>query len=165
MGNIEFDSKDLIRFIGLAHRNTYAAPAEVRALSRLQVPLLPGHKSYTFSNGDWTYYDIYAGEEWAPGREVVIFKERPVWAMSYQGMPKPGVDSNFLKNEAFPFLKNALMNADSNMPFRGPREFISNDFRYEFILDGNYKYFRGRESIQHKGLEVFFQHVMGELIQ
>ena len=45
--------------------------------------------------------------------------------------------SDFFENEAFPFLKKALMNFDDAMPFRGPSEFSSGDFKYVFTLDGD----------------------------
>ena len=54
---------------------------------------------------------------------------------------------------------------DDSMPFRGPKEFVDGGFRYSFELRGDYKYFTGRESIIYKGIEVFFQDIMGELIK
>jgi hypothetical protein len=151
----ELSREELLGFIAKAHRNTYAAPKEIRQKSKLKTPFLPGHKCYHFVNGEWEYFDGYAGAEWAPGREVVLLHGNPVWAMSYQGK----------HNEEFSFLKKALMNMDDSMPFRGPKEFKEGDFRYVFELKGDYQYFTGRESITHKGIEVFFQDVMGELIK
>jgi hypothetical protein len=57
------------------------------------------------------------------------------------------------------------MNVDNKMPFRGPSQFKENDFEYSFQLNGDYTYFKGRETIKYKGREVFFQDVMGELIK
>lgn len=104
--------------------------------------------------------------EWGYESEIPEdIKLKPVWAMSYQGKHNEDFSSDFFQNEAFPFLKRALMNMDDSMPFRGPKEFVDGDFRYAFELKGDYQYFTGRESITHKGIEVFFQDVMGELIK
>ena len=167
---LELNKEELLSFITLAHRNTYAAPKEIRKKSKMQVPFLPEHKCYHFPNDGTTingfeYFDGYAGSEWAPGREVVLFQQVPVWAMSYQGKHNENFSSDFFQNQAFPFLKKALTNMDEKMPFRGPAEFTEGDFQYTFKINGDYSYFTGREAITHKGIEVFFQDVMGELIK
>jgi hypothetical protein len=158
------DVKMLLEFIAKAHRHTYAAPDDVRAKHKC-APVLDGHNDYAFSEGEYSYHDSYAGAVWAPGREVVFFRGSPVWCMSYQGQHNSAFDSDFFENEAFPFLKKALMNFDDAMPFRGPSEFSSGDFKYTFTLDGDYAYFKGQERVFYKGERVFFQDVMGSLIK
>lgn len=69
------DKKTLLDFIAKAHRHTFAAPSEIRKLYKCAVPILPSHKDYDFVDGDFRYHDSYAGSSWAPGREVVFFKE------------------------------------------------------------------------------------------
>lgn len=162
---MEINEKKLLPFIAQAHRHTYAAPPEIRKQFKLETPFLPGHKCYYFKEKEWEYYDGYAGSEWAPGREVVLFQGKPVWAMSYQGKHNENYSNDFFQSEVFPFLKKALINMDDTMPFRGPKEFTDGDFRYTFELKGDYQYFTGRESITHKGIEVFFQDIMGEIIK
>jgi len=161
----EVNKSKLLKFITKAHRNTYAAPKEIKQKNKMGVPFLPDHKCYYFRDGEWEYYDGYAGEEWAPGREVVLLKGKAVWAMSYQGKHNEDYPEEFFQKEVFPFLKRALTNMDESMPFRGPKEFVEGEFRYTFTLKGDYSYFTGREVIHHKGIEVFFQDVMGELIK
>ena len=165
------DEKTLLAFIAKAHRNTYAAPTEVRKQHRCDTPILPGHKDYAFEEGDLSYHDSYAGSSWAPGREVVFHKGNPIWCMSYQGKDSPDTDEFFLDEEVFPFLKKALTNFDDSMPFRGPSRFTSpskfneGEFEYTFEMEGDYRYFKGRERITFRGEEVFFQDVMGSLIK
>ena len=161
----KIDKPVLLAFIAKAHRNTYAAQQETRQKSKMKVPFLPNHKCYYFKDGNWEYYDCYAGTDWAPGREVVFFKGIPVWAMSYQGKHNPKYPAEFFQKEVFPFLKKALRNIPDEMPFRGPSKFIEGDFEYKFTMNGDYSYFTGKESIYHKGVEVFFQDIMGELIK
>ena len=159
------DKIKLLKFIAKAHRNTYAAPKEVGKKYKLKTPFLPGHECYYFSEGEWEYYDGYAGDAWAPGREVVLFKGEPIWTMSYQGKHNSKYPDDFIHNEVFVFLRKALMNFKDEMPFRGPIEFEEGDFRYVFKINGDYQYFTGREAIYYKGIKVFFQDVMGEIIK
>ena len=159
------DKEILLKFISKAHKNTYAAPKDVRKLHRCDVPILKGHKDYVFVEGDLSYHDSYAGAYWPPGREVVFLRGVPVWCMAYQGQHNSKFDDNFFQEQAFIFLKKALMNFDENMPFRGPKKFVDGDFKYTFEMNGDYSYFLGQECIFYKGERVFFQDVMGSLIK
>ena len=164
MDKESLDKASLLKFLVEAHKHTFAAPSEVRKNYRCTKPILPGHKDYDFVDGDWRYHDSYAGSAWAPGREVVFYQGKPVWAMSYQGKVPDDLSEEFIE-KVFAFLKKALMSIDSKLPFRGPEKFKEDDFEYSFLIKGDYAYFTGRESIKHKGREVFFQDVMGELIK
>jgi len=159
------DKKILLAFIAKAHRNTYAATTEVRKQHKCEVPIQAGHTDYEFVEGDLRYRDSYAGIKWAPGSEVVFLKEIPIWCMAYQGQHNSKFDDVFFQEEAFPFLKKALMTFDDSMPFRGPKEFSEGDFKYFFEMEGDYSYFKGKEKILYKGEIVFFQDVMGEIIK
>jgi hypothetical protein len=163
-----FDKEELLAFIAKAHRNTYAAPKEIRKRSRMEIPFLPGHKCYLFEDGEWKYYDGYAGEDWAPGREVVLYKGQPIWSMSYQGRFTASFgNGEFFGDSTFKFLRQALMNFDDKMPFRGPSTFESLDFklfRYNFKMNGDYEYFTGKEEVSFDNDVIFFQDVMGEVI-
>ncbi len=158
------NKQTLLGFILKAHQNTYAAPKEVKKKYRCKNPILTGHKDYDFVSGDWRYHDSYTGSEWAPGREVVFFKGKPVWCMSYQGQTVPGLSEDFVE-ETFEFLKKALRGITISLPFRGPKRFKAGDYVYTFKIKGDYKYFIGREAVTHKGKEVFFQDVMGGMVK
>lgn len=158
------DKDSLLEFIAKAHQNTYAAPKEIKLKYRMDVPFLPGHKCYYFRDGDWEYFDGYSGIERAPGSEVVLYKEQSVWRMSYQGCTVNGLSPDFVE-EMFGFLKEALRNFDKHAPFRGPSLFLKEDFRYTFSVDGDYTYFTGKESITYKGIELFFQDVIGSIVK
>ena len=156
--------ESLLKFIAKAHRHTYAAPKKIKAKYKCKTPILPKHKDYDFIDCDWRYHDSYAGWLMAPGKEVVFYKNKPIWCMSYQGKVVEGLSGRLIK-EIYTFLKKALMNFNDNIPFRGPSEFREGDFEYLFSFKGNYIYFTGRESVKYKGKEVFFQYVMGSLIR
>jgi hypothetical protein len=159
------EKENLIDFIAKAHRNTYAAPAEIQKQNRCAEAILPGHVDYEFIGGDFSYHDSYAGNTWAPGREVVFYQGAPVWAMAYQGHSHDNFDEKFFNEQAFPFLKKALMNFDDSLPFRGPTEFSEGDFEYVFTVQGDYQYFIGQERVYFKGEEIFMQDVMGSIIK
>ena len=97
------EKEELLGFLYKAHRNTYAAPKEIKSKYKCE-SILPGHKDYHFVEGDWAYHDSYAGISWAPGREVVFFKGEPVWCMSYQGQTIGELSDEFIA-EIFEFLK------------------------------------------------------------
>jgi hypothetical protein len=158
------DKDSLIKFIAKAHRNTYAASKEIKLKYKCAIPILPKHVDYDFLDGDWRYHDSYAGNSWAPGREVVFLKNEPVWCMSYQGQTIPNLSKEFI-DQIFNFLKNALRNFTKDIPFRGLHGYEEGDFYYSFTFEGDYSYFVGREFVTHKGKEVFFQDVMGTLIK
>ncbi|MCF7901436.1 DUF5680 domain-containing protein [Candidatus Woesearchaeota archaeon] len=159
------EKEKLLKIIAKAHKHTYAAPTEIREKHKCETPILDGHKDYEFIEEEFSYHDSYAGNYWAPGREVVFFQKKPIWCMSYQGQHNSNYDDEFFEKQAFIFLKKALMNFDENMPFRGPKEYSEGDFKYTFEIEGNYEYFKGQEKIFYKGEVVFFQDVMGTLIK
>jgi len=159
------EKETLLKFIALAHKNTYAAPKEVQQKHKCENPILPGHKDYEFSEGDFIYHDSYAGSTWAPGKEVVFFKNKPIWSMAYQGKTISIFEESFFQEKIFPFLKKALMNFDKDTPFRGPKEFKDDNFKYIFDLEGNYEYFKGQEKVFYNNEVVFIQDVMGGLIK
>ena len=165
MAKLIIDPEALLKFIAKAHRHTYAAPKEVRKQHKCATPILPGHKDYHFVDGVWAYHDSYAGNDWAPGREVVFLNDNPVWAMSYQGKPAMDLGDQFFQERAFPFLREALMNFKDELPFRGPGAFEKTLFKYEFRMEGDYDYFTGRERVLFDCSTIFFQDVMGELIK
>ncbi len=158
------DKDSLLEFIAKAHKNTYAAPKEIRSKYKCAIPILSEHKDYDFTLGDWRYHDSYAGSKWAPGREVVFLYEKPVWCMSYQGQTIEDLSEEFIE-KTFKFLKRALQNFDKNYPFRGPKTFKRGEYEYKFKFTGDYKYFKGVETIKYRGKKVFFQDVMGSLIK
>ena len=159
------DKTVLLAFIARAHRHTYAAPDEIGNMHLCKVPVLQGHTDHEYSEGDLKYHDSYAGTIWAPGREVVFYRGEPIWCMAYQGQHNSAYDDVFFQEQAFPFLKRALMSFDDNIPFRGPTEFCEDDFKYAFEMKGDYDYFKGQETLFYKGDRVFSQDIMGSLIK
>ncbi|MBT7902769.1 hypothetical protein HN587_02825 [Candidatus Woesearchaeota archaeon] len=158
---MKITKEQLLPFIHKAHRNTYAAPKEIREKNKVEI--MKGHTSYRYVEGSLSYEDSYAGHLWAPGREVVFLNDEPIWCMSYQGKAKDGLDECFV-SQVYGFLKKALDSCTEDVPFRGLHGFSEDDFEYRFIFEGTWEYFVGREQVLYKGEVVFFQDVMGSKI-
>jgi len=163
MDNLKFTKEELLKFIKEAHQQTYAAAKDIKNKHRLKTPLIPEHKEYDYKKDNWHYHDSYAGWLCAPGKEIIFFKGKPVWTMSYQGRVDYSASNDFIE-EIYIFLKKALMNIDEEKPFRGPEYYKEGDFEYSFNYKGNYDFFIGKEVIRFKEKDVYVQHIMASLI-
>ena len=128
-------------------------------------PWRKGFKELEYRKGNFYYRDSYSGHFFAPGQEVVYYKNKPVWAMAYSG----GMNFKYHGNakfalEVFGFLRKALAKMPLSKPFRGPAKLKIGDFVYTSKLAGNIKDFSGIEKINYKGKEVFKQYYIGGLI-
>jgi hypothetical protein len=74
------NKNDLEKFLLKSRTKTYAA-----AIGK-SGPLLPGSVQYEYNEGDYSYRDVYyIGNGIFPGLETILYKENPVWSMSYFG--------------------------------------------------------------------------------
>ena len=90
------DKIELEKFLLKARTKTYAAGTSKSD------PLLPGSVQYEFTDGDFSYRDVYyIGNGIFPGLETIFYKDKPVWSMSYFGdfstMTEEQVDSMLRK--------------------------------------------------------------------
>ena len=154
---------NLFEFMYEAHLNTYAASRELNLKYQLNPPKNKGHIEYLFKRGAWEYHDSYIGEINVPGKEIIYYKDMPVWAMAYQSTiitkdPEIVIDT-------YNFLKKALQNCSPETPFRGPSEFEDGYFLYTFIINkGDYKNFCANEKIYYKGQEIYTNNIIGGVI-
>jgi hypothetical protein len=123
---------DLADFIIEANKNTWAADAPEVS------PQRPGYQEleYKSSNGLWLLRDSYTGYFRAPGMTTIYYKNAPSWAMAYGGHGMTEAHNEIVK-PTFQFLKNALMKVTPKLPYRGPEEYIEDDWRYSFEYQGN----------------------------
>ena len=156
---MEIDLKALAKFLVKAKTQTYAGDGKEIQAQR------PDFKELDFLEGDWYYRDSYAGFFYAPGQEIVRYKQQPAWSMAYSGgmLPKYHDDIDFAK-QTFGFLKKALLKMEESRPFRGPENFKEGDWEYKDSSEGDITDFKGTEHIYYKGEEVFKQNYIGGLI-
>lgn len=156
---MKINYQELEKFLYNANQNGYAGDApEI-------TPQRPGFSELEYQEGDWLYRDSYAGHFFAPGQEVVYFKNEPVWAMAYAGGMRFEYHGNEeVTHKMFVFLKKALLAMDPSKPFRGPEKFEEGDMRYESALSGDIKDFTGNEKIYLDDKLVFEQNFIGGII-
>lgn len=135
-------SSQLIPFLIEAKRHTCAAGLAVKVES-----LLAGGTQLEYRAGDWFYRDIYFGEEFFAGQEMVYYRNRPWWSMVYAGGVKL---EEPLPDQIYSFLRRALLMVDAQAPFRGPDSFEEGDFRYACAWRGTIEWFEGMEVIFHR---------------
>ncbi len=122
---------------------------------------LGSSKALTYKENDWSYHDNYFGGEPYGGREVIFYKERPVWMQVYYGYVIG--DTPMLK--VYNFLKLALrQDIDNSVPVRGPRAFSSKEWQYMFEVEGDISRYNGVETITYRENVVYKAHISGGLV-
>ncbi|HUD04465.1 MAG TPA: DUF5680 domain-containing protein [Patescibacteria group bacterium] len=144
--------KDLANFIVEANGQTWAAGGGEVAPER------PGYKELEYRKGVWRLRDSYTGYFRAPGMTTIYYKDVPAWTMAFGGHGQTEGSEEGVK-ETFAFLKEALMHVTPNLPFRGPREYVVGNKRYEFELlgEGDMEDCSWKERIIEDGVNTFNQ--------
>lgn len=157
---VDINLKELNKFLLDANANGYAGDG-----NKVKPPQRPGFDEIEYCKGNWLFHDSYAGHYFAPGQEIVYYKNQPVWAMAYAGGMKFQYheDDKFAK-ETFSFLKKALLAMNSKKPFRGPEKFEESDWKYQSKVTGDTMDFSGNERIYYKNKLVFEQNFIGGIV-
>lgn len=145
----EKTSEDVIAFLLLAKRNTYAAKAEETNPSRIN------SHDFRYENEEgYVYYDTYLGGECFAGEEAVWHRETPIWSMNYAGR----VMGPYFSGD---FLKEALMRVPEDKPFRGPAIYGKGDYHYHCSVTGEFAWFQGYEEIFYRERKIYECHFHG----
>ena len=150
---------ELEAFLDEANKAGYAAGE-----SREWVKELDGSTTiaYESQNKLWHYHDNFFGGEPYGGREVVFREGKAVWLMVYYGEV---TDKELDKNKVYAFLRQALAQADSELPVRGLKELRAmingREWLYETSWTGDMTGFLGRESIKLDGQEIYYANYSG----
>ncbi len=147
---------ELRKFLVKAKKSTYASGDLAKSIRNKD-------KSTTliFESGDWKYHDNYFGGEPYGGREVVFFKNKPVYIMVYYGRVYSSV-SEF--GDVYKVLQSALKLIPENNPYRGPEKYVQGGFRYENHFTGEVDNFSGEESIFEDNKEIYKSRYIGGLV-
>ena len=144
----------------IVEANTKGWAAESAELS----PIFPGMKSLYYKRGVWEQRDNFSGYFQAPGAIVISFKNVPVWFMTYFGKGQTQGQESIAK-PTYTFLKKALMQAASDIPFRGPQHFEEGEWAYNFrLFRGNIENFLAEENVMKDSTVVFTQTIGGGII-
>lgn len=147
------DKRDnIISFLIKAKRATYAGKGSETVPSRV------GSHDLIYEEGDHMYYDTYLGGNRFAGEEALWAAQKPYWSMNYAGRV---MGAGFSGD----FLKEALLHVPEDMPFRGPKQYVSEDYIYTCDIDGDFEWFQGKETISYKGVVVYECCFHGGLIE
>ncbi len=149
------DNNKLKEFILEASHNTYANGNE--DIRKKQVD---GSTTIEYVNGDWKFHDNYFGGEPYGGREVVFYKDKPVWVMVYYGWVTEGVSTD----RVYPILGKALSNSTVEKPYRGPDEYVEGNSIYANDMEGDVESFRGEERVYEGEELLYVARYMGGLV-
>ena|SRR3989344_638578 len=165
--------KRLASFIVIANGKTWAGDgAEVSprrpGYKRLQWPypedkMTDKDKKDYESWEDWRLEDEYTGYFKGPGATTVYFKNRPVWVMSYGG---PGLTKGYEAGveRTYEFLRAALRQVTSELPFRGPRIYVDGNKRYEFEIEGGLENSSWKERTMEDDVQTFAQTGQSDIV-
>ena len=142
------DLNKLCKFLVKAKKSTYASGDDAKKI-------INDDKSTTmlFDDGDWKYHDNYFGGEPYGGREVVFFKNTPIYMMVYYGWVIKGVAFSSI----YKTLQGALSLMPKDKPFRGPKKYNHNDMEYTNVFEGNIDNFFGEEIIMSADNEEIYK--------
>ncbi len=132
----------LVCFIVKAKRETYASKkGKVDSLRS-------GSQDYIFRDGEYTYYDSFFGSSFFSGQEVVYKKDQTIWSMNYYGRV---LDDRFSGD----FLKEALLQANNEYPYRGIELYKKGEYTYIMAVDGDINSFNGDEKIYYRSDKIY----------
>lgn len=129
-------------FLCRAKKATYAGKGREVSSSRLK------SHDLKYSEGNKMYYDTYIGESDFAGEEALWIDNSPVWSMNYIGRV---LDERFSGD----FLKAALLNVPTEMPYRGPAEYREGDYVYKCSVTGEFEWFQGYEQIFYNDTPIY----------
>lgn len=122
-----------------------------------------GSSTIEVASEDFQMSDNYFGGEPYGGRTVIGYEGRPTWIMVYYG----GVVGNKLGlgiDVIYPYLKEQLLNPDTQIPVRGPLNNKKDKFEYKLSVKGDLEEFSGLEEIFYDGELVFKTFIAGGLV-
>ena len=152
--NQNMNTEQIKNFLIRANRNGYGNEAIK--------PTNESDASHTigYSEPDWQFHDNYFGGEPFGGRELIFYKNKPIWMMVYYGF----VSDMTLQNEVYSFLKKALLEFPEDAPYRGPKNLEEGDWQYTNKIIGDFDNFSGEEVITLQGKEVYRAMYQGGLV-
>jgi hypothetical protein len=140
---------DLARFLVAAKRATYAAGG---SQSRAAVtPLLQGAHQMEYVEGDFLYRDIYFGDDFFSGQEVVYLAAAPVWSMCYAGGWTTALTESDEAGRVGGVLQASLRLVPGEYPYRGPLLYRDGLYTYTNMPEGDVSRFWGMERIALEG--------------
>lgn len=145
--------KDLVDFLVVARRETYAIPTGT--------PLGDGTEQMVFDRGAWSYRDRYAGQNPYGGHELVWRDGRVVWMKNY--MAEVLADDPSME-AIYAFQREVLGQPDPEHLMRGPESYANGHWLYVNRVTGDLGRFSGEETISFEARPVYRMTFHGGLV-
>ena len=143
---------ELACFLVKAKKATYANKTNKVNSSRKE------SHDYSYQENNYTYLDSFFGAENFSGQEIVYKDGKPCWSMNYYGRV---IEENFNGD----FLKEALLQVDEELPFRGPLFYQKGEYLYLLRIQGKIDFFQGVEEIYYQTYKVYEGFIQGGIVK
>lgn len=138
----KIEISELACFLVKAKKATYANKTNKVNSSRKE------SHDYSYQENNYIYLDSFFGAENFSGQEIVYKDGKPCWSMNYYGRV---IEENFNGD----FLKEALLQVDEELPFRGPLFYQKGEYLYLLRIQGKIDFFQGVEEIYYQTYKVY----------
>jgi hypothetical protein len=145
---LSFCSKNLLEFMASANKKGYALGNEYS-----EEMLEDGSKRIVHAEGKFKMVDRWKGSNPFFGQTVYFADESPLVRLNYSGYSQLSDKPDTLGitvEDAYSFLKKALMNASDDIPLRGPPRFQEGNMEYlmSIAINSDACYLAGHELIR-----------------
>ena len=148
----KIEISELACFLVKAKKATYANKTNKVNSSRKE------SHDYSYQENNYTYLDSFFGAENFSGQEIVYKDGKPCWSMNYYGRI---IEENFNGD----FLKEALLQVDEELPFRGPLFYQKGEYLYLLRIQGKIDFFQGVEEIYYQTYKVYEGFIQGGIVK
>lgn len=148
----KIEISELACFLVKAKKATYANKTNKVNSSRKE------SHDYSYQENNYTYLDSFFGAENFSGQEIVYKDGKPCWSMNYYGRV---IEENFNGD----FLKEALLQVDEELPFRGPLFYQKGEYLYLLRIQGKIDFFQGVEEIYYQTYKVYEDFIQGGIVK
>lgn len=148
----KIEISELACFLVKAKKATYANKTNKVNSSRKE------SHDYSYQENNYTYLDSFFGAENFSGQEIVYKDGKPCWSMNYYGRV---IEENFNGD----FLKEALLQVDEELPFRGPLFYQKGEYLYLSRIQGKIDFFQGVEEIYYQTYKVYEGFIQGGIVK
>lgn len=148
----KIEISELACFLVKAKKATYANKTNKVNSSRKE------SHDYSYQENNYTYLDSFFGAENFSGQEIVYKDGKPCWSMNYYGRV---IEENFNGD----FLKEALLQVDEELPFRGPLFYQKGEYLYLLRIQGKIDFFQGVEEIYYQTYKVYEGFIQGGIVK
>lgn len=148
----KIEISELACFLVKAKKATYANKTNKVNSSRKE------SHDYSYQENNYIYLDSFSGAENFSGQEIVYKDGKPCWSMNYYGRV---IEENFNGD----FLKEALLQVDEELPFRGPLFYQKGEYLYLLRIQGKIDFFQGVEEIYYQTYKVYEGFIQGGIVK